>query len=120
MKFTPQEIEVWYVLPEIRKQLALSLKRLGLSQKQVSQKLGVSAATISHYARNRRAGNFDLGSQLKKPFEAAAKKIAKTDSKTEIMHEIQGLCRAIRNSCILCKIHKEIETVPCNCRACMR
>ena len=35
----PQEIEVWYVLPAIRKQLALELIKQGLTQSQVSKLL---------------------------------------------------------------------------------
>ena len=78
MKYSPQEIEVWYVLPEIRKQLALALKKQGLSQKQIAEKLGVSAATITHYMKNKRAGNFDLGKDVNSFIEKSAKKIAGT------------------------------------------
>ena len=50
MVHMPQEIEVWYVIPAIRKQLAKALVgEHKLPQKQVADIMGVSSAAISQY-----------------------------------------------------------------------
>jgi predicted transcriptional regulator len=118
MKYSPQEIEVWYVLPEVRKQLALALKKQGLSQKEIAEKLNVTPATVSHYAKNKRAGNFDLGTKIQKHINVSAKAIANTKSQMLIMEEIQRICDEIRKTFTLCKIHRNLDKVPKCCKIC--
>ena len=55
----PQEIELWYVIPAIRKQLVIELKRKGLKQKAIAPILGITEAAISQYNRDKRACNCD-------------------------------------------------------------
>ena len=46
----PQEIEVWYVLPVIRSELAKELLNHNLTQKEISLKLGITeAAMFKHF-----------------------------------------------------------------------
>lgn len=50
----PCELIVWYVLPTIRYELTKELLRLGLSQKEVSESLGITQAAVSQYVKEKR------------------------------------------------------------------
>ncbi len=56
----PCEIIVWEVLPCIRAALAGELLRKGLSQKQVSEMLGITQAAVSHYTSKKRGSGLDF------------------------------------------------------------
>ena len=60
---TPQELEVWYILPAIRRELTISLKEEGLKQRQVAEILGVTEAAVSQYIKSKRAKaiKFNIG-----------------------------------------------------------
>ena len=45
----PQEIETFYVIPSLRRQLALCLKEKGMKQKDIAQLLGIDTAAVSQY-----------------------------------------------------------------------
>jgi len=50
----PQEIEVWYIIPAIRKELArLLTKENNLSYEKVGGYLGISKAAVSQYLSNK-------------------------------------------------------------------
>ncbi|MFH1405899.1 MAG: hypothetical protein ABIG52_01635 [Nanoarchaeota archaeon] len=51
----PQEIEVWYILPAIRKELVLALKEKGHTQKEIASFLNVTEPAISQYTKEKRA-----------------------------------------------------------------
>jgi uncharacterized protein len=52
----PQEIEVWYVIPAVRRELARILtSKHGLSYEKTGNVLGISKAAISQYQKNKRA-----------------------------------------------------------------
>ncbi|HUI40108.1 MAG TPA: helix-turn-helix domain-containing protein [Methanothrix sp.] len=52
MKF-PCEIIVWDVLPSIRAAIAKELVKRGISQKEVSQMLGITPPAVSQYVLRR-------------------------------------------------------------------
>ena len=51
----PQEIEVWYILPAVRLEIAKGLKKKGLSQQDIAKKMQVTPAAISNYFKSKRA-----------------------------------------------------------------
>ena len=52
----PQEIEVWYLIPALRKELArIFIKDYGLAQKKAAELLGISGAAVSQYVKEKRA-----------------------------------------------------------------
>ena len=71
----PQEIEVWYTLPVIRKELAKELLNYNLSQKEIAIKLGLTEAAISQYIHEKRATLINLDDKIKKAIQISAKKI---------------------------------------------
>ena len=62
---TPQEIEVWYILPAIRKELALAMKLNGIKQVEIAKLLGVTKSAVTQYVNNKRANYVSFNSKIK-------------------------------------------------------
>ncbi|MCK5630488.1 MAG: helix-turn-helix domain-containing protein [Nanoarchaeota archaeon] len=116
----PQEIEVWYILPAIRRELAMLLtKKHGLSQKDTAKILNVSAPAVSQYMKSKRASEVKFTKNTSKLIEKASEKIFKDNSK--LISEIQILIAAIRKDLTLCRIHKnKNKDLPAKCCVCLR
>ena len=65
----PQEIEVFYILPALRRELAVSLKSAGKSQKAIAGLLGVTEAAVSQYFSSKRASQVKFSDSLKKAID---------------------------------------------------
>lgn len=102
---SPQEIEVWYVLPALRKAIAEELLRLGLKQTEIAKKLDVTEAAISHYIKSKRAAELKFSGDVKLKISQAAKRIA--NSQADLMEELQKLCSTVKNQGLLCRVHKK-------------
>ena len=72
----PQEIEVWYIIPAIRRGLARCLTgHHGVSYDNVGKMLGISKAAISQYVKNKRAAKIRLPEQAMKEIGKACDKL---------------------------------------------
>ena len=91
----PQEIEVWYILPAIRREIAKHLIDSGLKQKEVALKLGVTEAAVSQYMKDKRANEIVFDVTIKKAIERAAKRLVVND---DIMREITKINNAMRKN----------------------
>ena len=58
MKLMPQEIEVRYILPALRKELAIELSK-DMKQKEVANILNITQSALSQYHKEKR-GKTDL------------------------------------------------------------
>ena len=97
---TPCEIFVWYVLPGIRRELALSMiENHDLSQVKVAKMLGITEAAVSQYV-SRKRGNIDLEPEIKAELCISAERIILGDGRT-----------VVRELCRICAITKESQTV---------
>jgi predicted transcriptional regulator len=114
----PQEIELWYVLPAIRKQIALAFIKKGMSQKQVAKIMGITEATISHYKKDKRASTKILEiPDLRQQIEFTITKI--TNNKSSLTAEILRLNKLVKDSGLLCELYASNTTLkeaerPCN------
>lgn len=107
----PQEIEASYVIPALRKQLAVELS-IKNSQKEVSKMLGISDAAVCQYVKAKRAkANINFDRATLKKIRDSAEKIRENKSCT--IKEINSLCSFIRKTKCLCRIHKSIEDIKC-------
>ena len=100
----PQEIEVWYIIPTIRKELAKAMLKKGLTQEKIASILGVSNAAVSQYMSRKRASKIHFIPKIKKEIEKSADKIAR-DNKA-VVKEIQrliSLMRQVKYCCDVCK-----------------
>ena len=116
--YLPQEIEVWYLLPAIRKELARKLLTdFTLKQKEVAKILGVTEAAISQYKKDKRASDLTFTEEEKAIISSYAVKIKKSPSNYQ--QYLYKLSIELHGCQSMCAFHKKIdETVPKNCTLC--
>ncbi|MBI4141030.1 helix-turn-helix domain-containing protein, partial [Candidatus Woesearchaeota archaeon] len=68
----PQEVEVFYLLPALRRDIAISLKTLGRDQKQIAKILGVSEPSVSHYFNSKRGADVEFSNDVKAAIRKSA------------------------------------------------
>jgi predicted transcriptional regulator len=118
----PQEIEIWYVIPAIRKALVAELKKQGLRQKDIAKLLGITESAVSQYGKDKRAvqcyAAFTV-SPMKEELSNSAKRIlAGQDDPSLAVKEINRLCRIIREKKIICDIHRKQNPKMESCGVC--
>ncbi|MFH1849608.1 MAG: hypothetical protein ABH879_05465 [archaeon] len=113
----PQEIEVWYILPAIRREIAKCLTgSFGMSQKKVAGILGVTEAAISHYKKSKRAKDVVFGEDVVAEIEKSAGRI--TNNTSRVICEIKRLSNLAHIKKIVCQMHKEQEGNLDSCCTC--
>lgn len=110
---TPQEIEVWYLLPALRKEIAIKLKRSNISQKDIAKIMDITPSAVSQYLHNKRAKKLDFKID-KKLIQNAVKNIL--DNPKSYAEIIQNSLK--QSNKLICKIHKKIEKVHACCGLC--
>src|SRR3989344_6422064 len=113
----PQEIEVWYVFPAIRREFAKELLIKGFSQKQIASKMGLTQAAVSQYIQSKRATNLIFEKEVKSEIKKSVNRFVKTGN---MVKEMLYLSSYIKKNMHICKIHKSFEKIPKNCALCYR
>lgn len=117
MYMLPQEVEVWYIIPALRKELSKQLVRKHeLSYEKAGKMLGITKAAISQYLSDKRANKIKLSKEMKKSVQQSADRIAK-EPKTAIV-EMEKLLKEMkksRRSCKVCKQYNKEVLEYCNC-----
>lgn len=112
----PQEIEVWYIIPAIRKELAKQLtSNYGISYEKTGEVLGISKAAVSQYISNKRANKIKLSENTLKEVKKSAEVIVKNPNAGFI--EIQRILKFMkenRGSCEACKKYNKGVMKYCN------
>jgi hypothetical protein len=116
-KYLPQEIEVWYVIPSIRRELAKAMANKGLNQKKIASILGVTGAAVSQYISQKRAKEVIFLADIVSEIEKSAEKIMADND--NLIEELQRLLDLVKKSRALCTIHHKYGTMPLKCEACM-
>ena len=112
----PQEIEVWYILPLIRKELAKELLHYNLNQKEIALKLGLTEAAVSYYINKKRANELILDEKVKKAVQESAKRIK---NNFNVMKEIQNITKLFWETRGICKIHMQHDkSIQKSCALC--
>lgn len=96
MHVLPQEIEVWYIIPAIRRELAKCLvTKYQFTYDRVGKILGVSKAAIAQYLKNKRASKVKLHEKARQEaYKACGRIVAgKTDSTKEIIRLLELIRR---------------------------
>ena len=115
---SPQEVEVHYILPALRRDLSIELKTMGIEQKEIARLLGVSPPAVSQYLTEKRGSDVKFGEFIGKKIKGAAKRIAHNGSMIE---ETQNLIRSIREQKITCYVCKDnVAGVSEGCSACFK
>ncbi|MBS3167409.1 helix-turn-helix domain-containing protein [Candidatus Woesearchaeota archaeon] len=114
---TPQEIEVWYILPALRRAIALELQHKGLRQNKIAELLGITEAAVSQYLSGKRGTELKFEMDVAQKIEQSAEKIKNNG---DLLEEIESLCKLIRNKMITCKIHKKYGVAKKTCEVCFK
>lgn len=114
----PQEVEVWYVIPAIKREIAKSLiNDYGLSQKKVAEALGITESAVSQYINMKRASEVEFDDSFKQIIRQAAKNVL--EGKASMVREIQMICSEFRRTREICELHKKYGVVyQEDCKAC--
>ena len=112
----PQEIEVWYIIPAIRRELAKCLIRdHKLTYEKVGEILGISKAAISQYLKNKRASKIKLHEKVDKEVCISCSRITK--GKTDAVKEITRVLEMIRKKQLPVEVcDKKLEGVFHDCK----
>ncbi len=98
----PQEIEVFYILPALRRELTLAMKELGYSQKKTAKLLGVTEPAVSQYLSKKRAMNVEFSDKIKHRIKESAKVIHDHFSLVEQMQSLMRYAHEERTKCGVC------------------
>ncbi len=107
----PEEMEVWYILPAIRRECAKIMVQRGLSQREIAKKLFITEAAVSHYIKGKR-GDIEFPESIQKEINQSVTQLLQNGT---IIQEFENLCRKIRASGFLCIIHKKYGITPKEC-----
>lgn len=115
----PQEIEVWDILPAIRKAFAkIFVDDFKLSQKRTAELLQLTEPAVSQYLKEKRAKNIMLNDAVRNEIKISAKKIL--DHNSLLFKEMKRICDLVEVKKIVCQIHKDTNTqIPCDCNICL-
>lgn len=102
----PQEVEVWYIIPKLRRELArIFVEKYSLTYDKTGDILGVSKAAISQYFSKKRGDqSLELSGKILSEIENSAKLIF--EKKSNGVLEIQKLLNLMKkshDSCDVCK-----------------
>ncbi len=116
----PQEIEVRYILPAIRRELArIFIEEHKLNQKEAAKMLGLTEAAISQYQHFKRAKEVVFSNDVIDEISASAKKIiAEKASKQRLIAEMYRISGLTKVRHILCDIHRAQSKELDNCNVC--
>lgn len=112
----PQELEVWYLLPAIRKRVALGLIETGLSQKDIAKLMFITEAAISQYKKDKRANDDFLGTKFDEEIKRSIHKIKSNNQ--FFFPEVMRLNSLVKDSGVLCSLHKSKTTIELPCSNC--
>lgn len=98
----PCENVVWYVLPAIRSELAKELAKV-ISQKEISEILGITQAAVSQYVSNKRGSRIELPDDARVAIADLADDIARVGTGDPTL-AICEICKKIREDehCEIC------------------
>jgi len=114
----PQEIEVWYLLPALRREVTKALvEKHKLSQRKAAEILGITEAAISQYKNSKRASKIKFSKDEKELIERASNKIVKNPE--HIMNYMYALSKAFKGSQFLCRLHRKHDAhIGKDCKLC--
>ncbi len=132
----PQEVEVWYVLPAIRRELAKVMKTKvvtrtnedgekvdhKVTQKEIARMLGVTEPAITQYllkkkGQRSRGDQVSLPDHILKEIDKSADRMIADYEKVRLLdtddifqtmtREINRIIRTMRDAGVMCDIHRE-------------
>ena len=113
----PQEIEVWYIIPALRRELTKCMIELGLTQKQIAEKMGLTEAAVSQYLSSKRAKEVIFSDAVLVEIRKSAGRIV--ENKENLVSEIVRLTNLTSVKHVMCDLHKKQDSnLPNGCNIC--
>ncbi|MBS3174343.1 hypothetical protein J4440_00510 [Candidatus Woesearchaeota archaeon] len=112
---TPQELEVWYIIPALRRELTSSMKISGLKQVEIANKLGLTKSAVTQYLNHKRASELAFNNKIKDAINESSKRIR---NKLDAIREIQLLLNLTRQERVVCELHKKLDKDFNGCEVC--
>lgn len=116
----PQEIEVWYIIPALRREICKSMvEEHMLTQKEVAKHVHLTEAAVSQYLSSKRAKDIVFSKPVLEEIKKSAGKIIK--DKKPIVSEMMRLCELADVKHVMCNIHKKQDAkLPNGCEICLK
>ena len=117
-KLMPQEIEVWYLLPALRREIAKFLiKDFKLSQKKAAVILVVTEAAVSQYFKSKRGNEIKFSlKDLSKIKQVSKNIVSNPENLISFLYELSVY---FRGSKVVCDIHRgKDKNVSKECKVC--
>jgi len=116
----PQEIEVRYIMPAIRRELArIFIEEHKLSQKEAARMLGLTEAAVSQYRHSKRANEVVFSDNVVKEIRVSAGRIlSEKASKHILIAEMYRVTNLTNVKQILCDLHRAQSKDLESCNVC--
>lgn len=113
----PQEIQAFYILPAVRRAIALELKKKGMAQNKIAELLGITPAAVTHYIQSKRAGELKIDTKTMKEIHKIVRN-AKTFNTIQAgtQHIIQHMWNE-RHVCCMCH---DVNNTNISCTECFK
>ena len=109
-----QEVEVWYIIPAIRREIAEAMHKRKVKQREIANMIGVTDAAVSQYLSSKRASEVRFSKRLGNEISSAVERIV---DGADAISEIQNICKLCHEDGVCCYIHKH-HGAPKDCRIC--
>ena len=111
----PQEVELHYILPALRRELTDELKAMGFEQKEIARLLKVSEPAISQYVQNKRAQDVKFPKTMRVELKNSAKRLA---ANGDLLKETQLLLGLSLKERVTCVMHCKLADIEPDCGVC--
>lgn len=119
MKSMPQEIEIWYLIPALRREIAkILISDFQLSQKEVSRILFITESAVSQYLKSKRGSELQFSDNEKELIKQTANIIYEKQS--DANENLYRLCVRLRGCESVCRFHRKHDcSIAENCNLCV-
>ena len=116
----PQEIEVRYILPAIRRELArIFITEHDQSQKEAAKLLGITEAAVSQYRHSKRAKEVVFSDSVIDEIKKSAESIlADKNGRQRVIAEMYRISNLTKVRHILCDLHRSQSKDLESCNVC--
>ncbi len=101
MQRAPCETAVWHILPAIRSEVAKELVKCGLSQKEISERLGITQPAVSQYVTSKRGSSVAISNEVMVLIKSLAQDVA-GENTVDLNGRVCEICTHIKgdDSCV--------------------
>lgn len=116
MHTLPQEIEVWYIIPAIRKEMSICFsKEHKISYDNIALMMGLTKAAISQYISGKRVEKIKIHPKALEEVKVSCKRVV--SNKSIVIKEISRILEIIKRKKLHCEMcGKMIEGVLHDCK----